>query len=99
VNTPQQEGMAQEKKAAKSQGLRLHPRSGAGIIKHDMSDDDILLEHKWAGKTITVKAEDLLGLYNRAAMQSKDAVFQITFKNGVRLTGMVDRTVGIVSDE
>ena len=82
--TRQVEGRISERKVLKQMGARVHPNSGAGHIKHDGSDDETLYELKDAGVSHTMKASDLEVLRVRAARQGKDAVYIVTFANGVK---------------
>lgn len=75
----QMDGMATEKKIAKKKGARVHPRSGAGHIKDDASNESTVIEIKDAGKTHTLNAADLDGLFKRANAQGKDAEYVVYF--------------------
>ena len=85
VRSPQQQGMQTEKTIAKKRGARLHPRSGAGNIKEDMSTDDEVIEVKDANLTYSLKASELETVFKRAARQGKEGQFVVYFRsNGIR---------------
>lgn len=65
----------------KERGARLHPRSGAGPIKDDGSDDHNLYEVKDARRSFTLKAADLKGLMLRAIRQGRNGVMLIYFSD------------------
>lgn len=65
----------------KRHGARVHPRSGAGSIKGDGSNEDTLFEHKLAKRSHTLKGKDLADLYRRAVRQGLDAVYLVEFDN------------------
>lgn len=94
--TRQEEGRRSEKKQAKKYGLRLHPNSGAGNIKQDASDESTLVEFKDVGKVFTLNAADLLTSQQRAVRTGRDAVWVITFANGVEVVAHVTRKGNIV---
>lgn len=75
------EGEQTERQIAKKRGGRAHPRSGAGKIKDDASNDDTVFEVKDANLSHSIKASDLLALFNRATRQGKDAEYVIYFKS------------------
>lgn len=75
------EGMAEESRQAKKHGARLHPRSGAGSIKWDASNDEVLFEMKNALKSHTLQGEYLKRLALDAARQGKEARYLVTFEN------------------
>lgn len=77
--TPQERGRKYEKNRAREQGLRLHPGSGSGGIKHDASNDEILMEYKTATTSFMLNGKYLLGLFKQAVRQGKDAVMEIYF--------------------
>ena len=81
VRTRQREGMSSEKRRAKKDGARLHPRSGAGSIKWDASNDDEIFEYKDVAKSHTLKGELLEALFRDAMQQGKKPVYIVTFKN------------------
>lgn len=82
------EGDQTEKQIVKARGGRPHPRSGAGKIKDDGSSDSELFEVKDANKTHTLKATDLLALFQRAVRQHKEAKYIIYFRS-VNLTATI----------
>jgi hypothetical protein len=90
-DTPQVKGRKAEKPMAKKVGARVHPNSGAGSIKNDMSTDNAIIEMKTAGKSHTLSAKYLEGVYTNATRQGKDAVLLIVFPN-VTLTAHITRT-------
>lgn len=81
--TRQVEGRLSEARLAKKLGARLHPMSGAGRIKDDMSTDDHIIEAKDANLSYTLKSSDLDGLFRRAVQQGKEPLFIVTFKNNI----------------
>lgn len=66
----------------KRMGARLHPRSGAGSIKHDGSDAECLYEIKDAERIFTMKFSELELLHRRAARQGKRGVLLVQFPKG-----------------
>lgn len=78
--SPQQEGLQTEKRLAKSYGMRVHPRSGAGRIKHDASNEDTILESKEANSTHTLSGDYLNTFYVRAMQQGKEPLYVVRFK-------------------
>lgn len=74
------EGMAVEKKQAKAHGARLHPRSGAGNIKWDASNEETLFEMKNALKSHTLNGVYLRRLALDAAQQGKEARYLVSFE-------------------
>ena len=93
VRTRQKEGDQTEKQIAKKRGARVHPRSGAGSIKDDASDDDTQYEIKDANKSYTLNATELLTLWRRAVQRGKDAKFVIYFKS-IDMTATLTLTKG-----
>lgn len=81
--TRQQDGASTEKRLLKERGARQHPRSGAGRIKEDGSDEKYLYEVKDANLTFALKSADLMQSWKRAIVQGKDAVWIIKFGNGI----------------
>lgn len=75
------EGMSSEAKVAKRRGARLHPRSGAGSIKWDASNEETLYEMKDVKKTHTLNGEYLRKLKLDAIKQGKDASYVIQFQD------------------
>ena len=75
------EGEQTERQIAKKRGMRAHPRSGAGRIKDDASDEHTQLEVKDANKSHTINAKELLVLWKRAMQQGKEAKYVIYFKS------------------
>ena len=69
--------------------MRLHPRSGAGRIKQDMSDEEFLLEHKDAAKSIQVSGAYLRSIWLEAVKVGKTPMFVIKFGNGMVLEGTI----------
>lgn len=78
--TAQQQGELEEINGARRRGLRRHPRSGAGRIKLDASNDDTLVEIKSANKQITLDGAVLLRDLVRARRQGKDLLWTIRFR-------------------
>lgn len=91
-DSPQVRGKKAEKPMAKKMGARVHPASGAGSIKQDMSTDDAIVEMKTAERSYTLNAKYLEGVYTNAVRQGKDAVLLIVFPN-VTVTAALTRTV------
>lgn len=58
--------------------------SGAGRIKHDGSDSDILYEIKTADKQYTIKASEAGELWRRAVQQEKEPLMIIEFGSGLQ---------------
>jgi len=77
--TRQEQGRTHEAKVIKAKRMRAHPASGAGSIKHDASNDETLLEVKLAGKSFTLNAAYVAGLYREATRQGKDAHMTVYF--------------------
>lgn len=79
--TPQMKGMSSEKDQARQRGARLHPRSGAGSIKWDASDEDTLYEMKHVKKSHALNGEYLRRLRLDAAQQGKEAVYIVQMED------------------
>ncbi len=79
-STPQERGRKYERRRAREQGLREHPASGAGKIKHDASDDNRLVEYKTATKTFTLSGKYLADFFRVATRQSKQAIMEVDFE-------------------
>lgn len=77
--TRQQQGIATEKKLLKERGAKVHPRSGAGSIKEDGSDDEFLYEVKDAMKQFSLRGDSLRTSFVRATRQGKEAVWLVYF--------------------
>ena len=90
-DTPQVRGRKVEKPMAKKIGARIHPNSGAGSIKQDMSTDDAIIEMKTAEKSFTLNAKYLEGVFTNAIRQGKDAQLIVVFPN-VTVTATLTRT-------
>jgi hypothetical protein len=75
------EGEQTERHIAKKRGMRPHPRSGAGRIKDDASDEHTVIEVKDANKSHTINAKELLTVWKRAMQQGKEAQYVIYFKS------------------
>lgn len=75
----QMDGLASEAQIAKARGARVHPRSGAGKIKWDASDEETLYEMKDANKTHQLSGELLKRLHLAAIQQGKTAEYVIYF--------------------
>ena len=78
-DSPQVKGRKNEAPRAKKIGARLHPNSGAGTIKFDMSTDDAVIEMKTANKSYTMNQKYLESIFQNAVRQGKDAVLLIEF--------------------
>ena len=63
----------------KREGVRQHPASGAGSIKHDGSDGERLVEVKLAGSSHTLRADYLHGLMALAIRQGLTPVLIVEF--------------------
>lgn len=59
--------------------MKAHPNSGAGSIKHDGSNNDVLMEVKDANKSYVMSRDYLLSLFKTAARQDKQAVLVVEF--------------------
>lgn len=70
-----------EARILKARGARQHPRSGAGRIKDDGSDENYIYEVKDARKSYTLKAKTLVDLFRRGAQQGKGALTLIYFSD------------------
>ena len=79
--TRQMEGMSSEARVAKKRDARLHPRSGAGSIKWDASNEEILFEMKDVDKSHTLNGQYLRKLKLDAIKQGKDASYIVTFND------------------
>ena len=77
----QMEGMSSEKRQAKDHGARLHPRSGAGSIKWDASNEDTLFEMKNVRKSHALQGDYLRRLALDAIKQGKEARYLVTFED------------------
>ena len=77
--TRQQQGLDSEKKLLRDEGMRVHPASGAGHIKHDGSDARRLGEVKLTSKSFTLSASYLHGLMTRAIRQEREPVMFVEF--------------------
>ena len=73
----------------------LHPMSGAGRIKGDASTaDGAYVEIKDANKSYTLTGDDLKKAWTEAVRaEHSGCLFIITFANGMRLTGVVERSI------
>ena len=78
--TRQQQGTQTEKRITKERGARLHPRSGAGLIADDSSDEATIYEIKDANKSHTLSGADLDALLRRAVAQGKSAEYVVFFR-------------------
>lgn len=87
--TRQQEGDRTEKKIIKQMGGRVHPRSGAGSIKHDGSTKEQLIEVKDANKTHSVLANYLYELFVIAVRQGKEPRYVVKFSNGIVMDAVI----------
>lgn len=92
--TRQKEGDRTEKKVVKDMGGRVHPRSGAGSIKHDGSTEDLLIEVKDAARSHTMNGEYLLELFTTAVRQGKEPRYVVTFKDAGLIVDCTIRKVG-----
>jgi hypothetical protein len=93
ATTPQVKGRLYEQKRSRQLGLRLHPASGAGRIKHDASDEGTVVEFKQAERSFTLQGKYLEGLFKEATRQDKTAIMEINFKQaGITATLIVRRT-------
>lgn len=81
--TPQVKGRKVESKAAKRYGATLHPGSGSGGIKFDMSNEESVIEHKDALKSYTVNVKYIAGIFKNAVQQDKQPVLIIQFPDYV----------------
>lgn len=79
--TRQKEGERTERKIVKDKGGRVHPRSGAGSIKHDGSTEDQLIEVKDAARSHTLSGQYLSDLFTTAVRQGKEPLYIVTFKD------------------
>ena len=86
--TRQEQGRQTEKKTLKEHGMKSHPASGAGSIKYDGSNDDVVMEVKDADKSHRLDGKYLEGLYKNAIRQGKDPVMVVNFR-GVRLVATI----------
>lgn len=77
--TPQEQGHATERRILRKRGARAHPRSGAGRIKLDGSDDQTLIEVKSANRQITLDGAVLKRDLTRASHQGKALAWIIAF--------------------
>lgn len=75
------EGMQTEKQIVRKRGGRVHPRSGAGKIKDDGSNEEEVMEIKDAKRSHTLKVGDLLSLFKRATHQGKEARYIVYFSD------------------
>lgn len=74
--------------------MTLHPMSGAGRIKGDASTaDNAYVEIKDANRSYTLTGATLEKAWKEAVRDGHtECQFIITFTNGYRLTGRVERT-------
>ena len=87
-------GRVIERQVLRQVGARQHPRSGAGSIKDDGSDDETVYEIKSAKKAHTLRGDYLNRLYERATKQGKEAVMIVVFTDaGIRATITLERDV------
>ena len=78
--TPIEAGRKAERNAAIRRGMRLHPASGSGQIKGDMSDDENVVEFKLVNpgtKQHTLKVSQVLDTLQQAELQRKGAMYLI----------------------
>lgn len=81
-----QEGLAEEREIIKKRGGRSHPRSGAGNIKWDGSDEDALYEIKDVMTSHALSGSYLEKLFMDAVRQGKEAIYIVKFrKAGIRV--------------
>lgn len=94
IRSRQQSGMKSEKKLAKEAGARLHPRSGAGKIKDDASNEETIFEFKEVAKSHSLSGQKLEELLVRAIQQNKTAQYDIVFlDNNLTFRGTIQRGV------
>lgn len=84
--TPQVAGRKAEAAAAKRDGAKLHPMSGAGRIKGDYSDDSYVYEHKSVGKQFTLKGSDIASLWRTSTRTKKVPIWIIEYPGGYTAT-------------
>jgi len=89
--TPQKKGRRDEAKAAKRSGKWLHPMSGAGRVKGDYSDEEVVYEHKSVNKQFTLKSVDIQSLWKASTKTGKVPVWVIEFPDGYTATISVSR--------
>ena len=77
---PSVRGRKSERNFAKQNNARLHPNSGAGKIKNDLSTEEAIIEYKNPTKTHTIKGEELEKLLDNAQRQGKDAHYIVYFE-------------------
>lgn len=75
-----QEGLASEQEVIKKRGGRPHPRSGAGNIKWDGSDEETLYEIKDVMTSHALNGGYLEKLFMDAVRQGKEAVYIVQFR-------------------
>lgn len=77
--TPQEHGARVERSVVRREGLREHPRSGAGRVKLDGSDNERMVEIKSANQCITLHGAKLRQDAVRAMRQGKELQWLIQF--------------------
>lgn len=88
LKTRQVIGSEAEIKMAKDHGARPHPRSGAGRIKDDASNETEQFEFKNVMKTHTLNGADLLALFRRGVRLDKQPQYVIHFE-GVNIIARI----------
>lgn len=96
--TVQQKGRDYERRAAKRDGARLHPGSGAGRIKHDASTADRLIEYKRATKQFTLSGKYVKDLRDAALRQDKEAELHVAFPEQ-KITAIITFVHGTAEDD
>lgn len=92
VVTSLEQGRRGEAAAARRLGMRLHPASGSGRTKADMSDAEAVIEWKVVdtAQSHSVKLSTLLATLREAEIRDKDAYYVIDFGDIV-LEGRIHR--------
>ena len=80
--TAQEKGRRAERKVAQSLRTRVHPASGAGRIKADMSNSEEVIEMKHVARSHTVKLATLLSTLQQAQKDGKQARYVVHFTDG-----------------
>ena len=94
VVSPQQAGRELEKRMERKYAMKRHPASGAmPSWVADLSDDEILVEAKYAsGEQHTIKLSVLLDTLHRAQIEHKEAFYTIYWpKADITIEGRIRR--------
>lgn len=77
-------GMKEERILAKRLDMKTTPRSGGGMQKGDIKDEDYLIQLKYTEKqSFSLKLSDIQKANREAISEGKEPLFAISFKGEV----------------